>query len=107
MKNAPGVQAARDYYAKKNNNQCNKAEAVTDFAARFGLKGLWQSGLNSTQQFVGSYRVDIYPQPDGSKLIILNNTSSFQSFAYGIGPAWDRSTFSPMGNMSQQYWWTE
>jgi RHS repeat-associated protein len=111
MMNAPGVQAARQLYDQKNKNNkgcdCKDALPVTNFAASFGLSGLWNAGLNPTQQFVGSYRVDIYPEPGCKKKIVISNTSSFRSFAYGIFPDWARSTFGPMGNMSQTYSWTE
>jgi hypothetical protein len=86
---------------------CKGAVPVINFAAGFGLKGLWNAGLNPTQQFVGSYRIDIYPDDGCKKTFVLSNTSSFRSFAYGIGPDWSRNTFGPMGNMSQTYSWTE
>ncbi|MBT9097053.1 RHS repeat protein [Methylovulum psychrotolerans] len=111
MKDAPGVQAARQLYDQKNKGNmdcdCKGAVPVINFAAGFGLKGLWNAGLNPTQQFVGSYRIDIYPDDGCKKTFVLSNTSSFRSFAYGIGPDWSRSTFGPMGNMSQTYSWTE
>ena len=112
MMYAPGVMAAKRLYEQKNKDKdkcddCKNAQPVTDFKASFGLSGLFKAGLNPTQQFVGSYRVDIYPAPDCHKWIIVTNTSSFKSFAYGILPDWNRSTFGPMGNMSQTYWWIE
>ena len=109
MMNAPGVEAARKFYEEKNKNHtecdCHGAQLVTNFAAHFGLTGLWDAGLNPTQQFVGSYRVDIYPLLHcKKKKIVISNTSSFKSFAYGKFPDWDRG---PMGNMSQTIWWIE
>ncbi|CAH1082874.1 golvesin C-terminal-like domain-containing protein [Candidatus Nitrotoga sp. 1052] len=107
MQNAPGVLAAKALYRKKNaqkiKNNCDTStlEPVTNYAGHFGLKGLFESGLNPTEQFIGSYRVDIYPAADGQINVVINNTSSFQSFAYGLGPEWNRSQFGPMGNMSQ------
>lgn len=111
MKNAPGVQAARDLFDRKNKNNsncdCGELDPVTNFAASFGLKGLWSAGFNPTQQFIGSYRVDIFSYEGCKRLIIITNTSSFKSFGYGIAPDWSRDTFGPMGNMSQTYWWIE
>ncbi len=110
---APRVNSARDYYYRKNagNFQCGGGAGplapVTSYAAGFGLKGLWQAGFNSTQQFVGNYTVNITPNPDGSATFTLNNTTSMTSFLYGAAPSWDRSTFGPGGNMSQAYTWTE
>jgi len=111
MKHAPGVDAARDYYNQKNKDNmdcdCKNAKAVTNFAAKFGLSGYVKAGLNPTQQFVGSYRIDIYPLSKCKKVFLLTNTSSFKSLTYGVGPAWNRSSFGPGGNMTQYYWWIE
>lgn len=111
MMNAPGVNAARKLYDKKNKNNCSddckNAQPVTNVKASFGLSGLFSAGLNPTRQFIGSYRVDIYPAPNCQKWIVITNTSSFKSFAYGLGPDWSRSSYAPMGNMSQTYWWIE
>ena len=111
MKNAPGVNAARKFYNEKNRGHlqcnCSRAREVTNFPAHFGLKGLWQAGLNPSQQFIGSYRVDIFPQAGCKKKFVLTNTSSFKSFGYGIAPDWNRSTFAPMGNITQTIWWIE
>lgn len=107
MADAPGVLAAEALYRKKNalqiKNHCpaSSFEPVTNYAAHFGLTGLVESGLNPTEQFIGSYRVDVYPTEDGQMNVVINNTSSFRSFAYGVAPDWNRSTFGPMGNMSQ------
>ncbi|OZB58092.1 MAG: hypothetical protein B7X39_18765 [Lysobacterales bacterium 14-68-21] len=106
MEDSPGVLAAEALYLQKNAAKLKGCEGgelqpVTNFAFHFGLKGLFTSGLNPTEQFVGSYRVDVYPMGDNVMNVIVTNTSSFRSFAYGIMPAWDRSQFGPMGNMSQ------
>ena len=64
--------------------------------------------LNPTWHFVGSFRIDIYPDPSCRYItFVLANNSSFRSFAYGIAPDWERSTFPFMGNMRQTYTWTE
>jgi RHS repeat-associated protein len=113
MKNSPGVGRARDYYNQKNAGRfiCSEDVApldpVTNYKAGFGLTGVWQAGLDSTQQYVGDYAVKITPNPDGSATYSLSNTTSMTSFTYGVGPSWDRSTLGPGGNMSQTYTWTE
>jgi RHS repeat-associated protein len=107
MANAPGVLAAEALYRRKlaqtkaSNCVENSPVTVTNYAVRFGLKGLLTSGLNSTEQFIGSYRIDIYPLGETQMDVIINNTTSFKSFQYDTGPDWNRSTFGPMGNMSQ------
>jgi RHS repeat-associated protein len=112
MMNAPGVERARDFFNQKNGRSpaCGgepASQGVTNYGAGFGLSGLWNAGTNSTQQFVGSYTVDITPNPDGSYTFTLSNTTSVTSALYGVGPSWDRSSFGPFGNMSQTYSWTE
>jgi RHS repeat-associated protein len=105
MKNAQGVQDARDaFYAKNNGKICTSRSALTNYKASFGLSGLWDAGWNSTQQFIGSYRVDITPNTDGTVNINLTNSTSFTSFSYGIGPSWDGG---PGGTQTQVYHWTE
>jgi RHS repeat-associated protein len=104
MMHAPGVEAARDYYNRKNGGSLTcggqaPKQGVTNYRASFGLSGAWNAGTNSTQQFVGSYSVDITPNPDGSSTFTFSNTTSMTSALYGEGPSWDRSTFGPGGNM--------
>jgi hypothetical protein len=108
MMGAPGVQNAIDYYSNKNAGvACGQRQPVTHYDAGFGLKGLWQAGLNPARQFVGNYSVDIYPNADGTISVQLFNVTSFTSFAYGFGPSWDQSTFGPGGNSSQTYNWAQ
>jgi hypothetical protein len=108
MMKAPGVQRAIDYFYTKNaNNGPDNQQSVENYQAGFGLKGLVQSGLNPTQQFVGNYRVDIYPNANGTLSVQLSNTTSMTSFLYGLGPNWNQSTFAPGGNASQLYYWTQ
>jgi hypothetical protein len=112
MKNAPGVQAARNFFYQKNAGadccEYPHYKSVTNFAAGFGLKGLLKAGFNSTQQFVGNYRIDIIPNNSNCTMtFILTNTTSMTSFLYGLGPSWGRSSFGPGGNMRQTYTWTE
>jgi hypothetical protein len=98
MDDAPGVNAARDYFYSKNAEALatgGPLQPVTDWGAKFTL---WDflTTASPTQQFVGSYRVDIYPEGQNLNFVLTNN-SSFQSFAYGAGPSWERSSFGPMG----------
>ncbi|MBE7524719.1 MAG: hypothetical protein HS109_20450 [Burkholderiales bacterium] len=112
MMDAPGVIDARAFFYSKNaaaiaRGSYDSLQPVTNYAASFGVFDLFTTS-SPTQQFVGSYRVDIFPVKGGSDLMfVLNNNSSFRSFAYGIAPAWERTTLAPAGNMRQTYWWTE
>lgn len=108
MQDAPGVNGARDLFYQKNADAIANGgtlEPVTNYAAKFGLWDLLTTS-SPTQQFVGSYRVDINPTESALQFTVTNN-SSFKSFGYGIAPAWERSSFGPGGNMRQTYQWTE
>ncbi|WP_298609895.1 RHS repeat-associated core domain-containing protein [uncultured Thiobacillus sp.] len=101
MMDAPGVNGARELLYSTN------AQSVTNYRASFGLID-YLTTSSPTQQFVGSYRVDVFTVNAGADLMfVLNNNSSFKSLTYGAGPAYERSTLSPGGNMRQTYWWTE
>jgi hypothetical protein len=112
---APGVVAAREYFYAKNQDMLARGDlpnlrAVTNWRASFGLAEFAEASwpFNATRHFVGSYRVDILPINEGSSIqFSLTNVSSFQSFAYGAGPAYERATFGPGGNLRQNYHWTE
>lgn len=82
-----------------------KGASVTNFGAKFGLKGLFTADT-MMEQFVGIYTIDIHVS-GGMANFTLSNNSSFKSFSYGVGPAWERGSFAPMGNMRQTYSWSE
>ncbi len=113
MKNAPGVNKARAFFRAKNKSVrcCKDLSSVRNYKTTFGLAGLFAAGFNSTQQFIGRYRIDIFVS--GCKKnrceidFELTNTTSFKSFLYGIGPSWHREEFRFMGNVTQVIWWTE
>jgi len=111
MMSARRVNEARAYFYKKNAAALANGKPlapVTGYKGEFGLADLvWYAGLNPTQQFVGSYRVDIFPAGDEQIRFELSNNSSMKSFLYGIGPAWERESAAPFGNMRQTYSWTE
>ena len=118
LMDAPGVKKAREAFYAKNaakilgsRDPCDQSpnlEPLLNYSPGFGLKGLWQAGFDPTEQFVGNYRVDVIPTPDGSSIrFLITNTTSMTSFLYGIGPSWGRSAFRPGGNMTQTYTWTE
>jgi RHS repeat-associated protein len=108
MMNAPGVQNALNYfYAKNVGNGPDQQQPVVDYGVGFGLSGLVAAGNSPIQQFVGNYRVDLYPNADGNISVQLTNTTSMTSFLYGLWPnSWNPSAGYPGGNYTQHYDWT-
>jgi hypothetical protein len=102
MKNAVGVVAARNLFYSKNDPNAS----VTNFGASFGLSGLAKAGLDATEQFIGSYSIEIHSNGKALQFSVFNTTSA-QSAGYGIFPEYERSTMSNGGNMRQLYIWTE
>jgi RHS repeat-associated protein len=106
MRHAPGVNHARALACAKA--VAGGAPRVTNYGARFGVRGLLRAGLNPTRQFVGSYDVEIAPTGKGMRFT-LSNTTSFRSLLDGVGPDWERD-MAPngiMGNMRQTFTWNE
>jgi len=111
------VQNAINLYNDKNGDishcGCSESTAmmasVTNYGSRFGAKGYLDATLthNPTWHFVGKFTIEIFPVGCNDIRVELTNNSSFKSFAYGIAPAWERSTFGPMGSMRQTYSWTQ
>lgn len=112
MRRAPGIENARGYWEEKNANvlnlgECAQAQSLRHFDVGFGLQGMHDAAGNATEQFVGSYTVDISQNHDGSWHFKIYNVTSMKSFLYGLGPYWERSYFGPGGNMQQTYEWDE
>ena len=107
MQDAPGVNKAREYFYNKYNGVTNlDGASLTNYRSYFGPVGAYNAGLNPIQQYVGGFSVDIHS--DGESLFFrLYNNTSFKSFLFDKGPAWERSTFAPGGNMYQYYEWNE
>lgn len=110
MQDAPKVQEAWGLFLDKNadNIKNNKPlEALTDFGASFGLKGLFEAGSDITEQFVGSYDVNIYPNEDNKfATIVITNTTSMKSFLYRLAPEYSREEFKLGGNIKQTFIFT-
>jgi RHS repeat-associated protein len=113
LRNAPGVQAMREL-------ACNKIRAgqepnITNGASSFGIGRVIQAGTNATQQFVGSFNVEISPIHLNGMNFVVTNTTSMTSFSYHILPSWERYFYvphfgpvaRPFGNMYQTFTWTE
>jgi hypothetical protein len=99
MRDAYRVNQARRLFYSKNAGR-NELEPVTNFRGSFGLKGLVEAGFDPIEQYVGSYRIDIYVVDKTKLQYVLTNTTSFKSFFYGIGPHWQGG---PMGDYTQTY----
>lgn len=112
LQQTPAVSAARELFYSKNQGKCScmDIEPVSNYGSGFGVQGYVEATAsgNGAWHFVGSFTITIYPEENCTKLrLVLWNNSSFRSFAYGKGPAYDRSSFGPGGNMTQIYTWTE
>jgi RHS repeat-associated protein len=109
MMQSPGVQKAIAAFNSKYAGQApNSQQSLTHYDVPFGLSGLWNAGTNSTQQFVGTYSVDIYGNSNGTISVQVNNTTSMTSLLYGMYPnALNPPNGYPMGNSSQMYYWTQ
>jgi RHS repeat-associated protein len=105
MMKSQGVQNAIKLYNQKNAGKCPDQQVpVQGFDYSFGPSQVWQAGTNSTQQFVGSYSVDITPGPVGTIDVDVSNTTSLTSLLYGHYPnALDPANGYPLGNASQVY----
>ena len=108
LEDAWRVNEARDYFYNKYKGQpFSLSQTVENYKGSFGLTGLFKAGLDPVEQFIGSYRLDISANPGGMLRFQATNTSSFESFLYGIGPNWERSSLGVMGNTRQTYTWYE
>jgi RHS repeat-associated protein len=107
LRNSPGINKARQWYSANGCDSSGNPLTRTG-GHKFGLKGLAQSGLDPTLQFVGSYDWKITPNTDGTVTFTVTNNTSLTSFLYQAGvPSHDRNSFGPFGTTSQTYHWTE
>lgn len=112
MRGASGVQDALLFWANKNSVaktcSCGKQQSVTSYDVDFGALGYIEAGTNSTQQFVGSYVVDIHPDQKGNVTVVVRNTTSLTSFFGGYWPnSWNAAPGHPFGSFTQSYTWTQ
>ncbi len=108
IKDSVKVDQARNYFIEKNKNiPLEYQQSVTNYAAGFGLKGIFRAGKDPVEQYVGSYDIEINSNSDGTVRFKLENTTSMKSFAYRLLPSWERGTLKVGGNMRQTYTWVE
>jgi RHS repeat-associated protein len=106
--NANRVNEARNFYYNKYSGAKSLANtSVTGYKGSFGLSGLWNAGLDPIEQFVGTYRINVYNFSGNTLWFVLTNQTSMNSFLYDLGPSWQRSSWGPGGNMNQTYIWSE
>ena len=108
FRNAWRVNEARASFYKKYKGVTDLTEAsYTNVRGDFGLEGLLRAGVDPIEQFIGSYRIDIYARTNGTLEFNLTNRTHMNSFLYGLGPSWERSTFRLNGTTEQIYIFTE
>ena len=110
MKRAYRVNQARDFFYQKNAEARRKGQPlrpVTNYSGSFYPVGIIRAGNNPTQQFVGSYNIDIYPTGKNTVTFVLTNVTSVKSGTYHIRPEYPRGTKGVGGNQTQIYTWTE
>jgi hypothetical protein len=108
LAHAEGVNRARNLMYEKNSGlPFEEWDPVTNYRSSFGLPGLFSAGLDATEQFVGSYRVEIFPSENRMLQFEVSNKTSMESFLYGLGYDYERSELSYGGNMRQVYTWEE
>ena len=107
LKNSVGVNKARNWYRTHGCDSSGNPLPRTG-GHKFGLKGLMDSGLDPTLQFVGSYDWKISPNADGTLTFTVTNDTSLTSLLYQVGmPSHNRSAFGSFGRIRQMYHWTE
>jgi RHS repeat-associated protein len=112
LKNLPVVNWARQRYQQKNAGNkgpccdATKLQGVTDVGSKFGIPQFIQATMqgNCAWHFVGSFSLNVTPISCSQARFTVTNNSSFKSFSYGVGPAWNSG---PMGNLYQTYTWEE
>ena len=107
MEQSPGVALAMARFKSINQNAvcCKDLKQLRNYLYKFTASDI--AGSNATENFVGSYMVNIFPNDprDGQlKFVITNRTSSW-SFLYhsALVQPYPRSAFGPMGNIYQTF----
>ena len=108
FRNAWRVKEARRYFYKKYTGVSDfKGASVTNYSGKFGLKGLFNAGIDPIEQYVGSYNIDIHAIEGQMLQFTITNVTSMKSLMYGLGLQWERSQFPFYGNTRQTYIFTE
>lgn len=107
MRNSDGVSKVRElFYSKYKSSKSLKGASVTDFGAAFGVKQFFKAGFDPIEQFVGTFKVDVYYDEKSNTLeYIIRNTTSATSAFYHAAPSYDSG--GPMSNYYQTYTFSE
>lgn len=120
LRNSKGVNAARALLCSKYISR-DPNPSVAEYGAGFGMTGPLRAGWNSTQQFVGTFDMEIHGNGNGQATFYALNSTSMRSFLYHLPfvPSYERNAAShlarygllirsmPLGNMRQTYTWSE
>ncbi|HVN90971.1 MAG TPA: RHS repeat-associated core domain-containing protein [Candidatus Binataceae bacterium] len=87
LNHSPGVLQALKYFLSTHGGQCKRGDTTTDYKYDFDTKDYIKTLNQPTEQFLGSYRVDIQAVEDGVLEITVTNPTSVSSlFHYATRP---------------------
>jgi len=111
MKDAPGVEAARNYMLSGENDVPGQ---LTNWRGKFHpIKGPLSAGFDLAEQFVGSFSLNIFPTDNcATDCFILSDTKSRTSLFYhlpidNVDRTDSRAMKQGMGTTYQYYLWKE
>jgi hypothetical protein len=106
MKDAYRVNTGRDAFYK---NLANNKDRLTNWNGAFGLAGIARAGDDMTEQYVGSFRLDVILSKSGnSAVFIVTQSTNMKSAGYRMLDAYPRGENpTPGGNMYQKFVWIE
>lgn len=123
MKDAPGVLAARDYFyrTRAQDYLLNKKtpgvlarKSLLEYSAGFNpVLGPINAGTDIVEQFIGNFKVEIFPNLQGTQMtIVCTNATSLHSLLYHLPFAQNREREegllpSPWGTIRQVITWDE
>lgn len=113
MRNAPGVDRARQLYYEQNRGRENPIPVI-NMPAKFGIPEFVDAGCNPAKHWVGSYHVYIYPGENNTVTVRLRNPTTRESFfRYTkffipfLSVPQEKRPGHMMANQWQEYKWTE
>jgi hypothetical protein len=111
MQDAPGVESARNYMRAGNNDVEGQ---LTNWRGKFNpITGPLKAGADLAEQFVGSFRLDVFSTKDQkNSIFIISDSKSRSSLFYhlpieNVPRASSSAMQNGMGNTFQYYIWKE